>query len=108
MRRLLVEFVRLCRGVGGFAPDNGSGSGGLLEGGGVNADVGRGDDGSGTLPVPGTVSFPVSPWVGTGASHDRIGMEMGLAASTMEQQVDGMVSTAGFDFMAHDDPVFSF
>ncbi|KAL2788070.1 hypothetical protein BJX66DRAFT_309495 [Aspergillus keveii] len=108
MRRLLVEFVRLCRGVGGFAPDNGSGSGGLLEGGGVNADVGRGDDGSGTLPVPGTVSFPVSPWVGTGASHDRLGMEMGLAASTMEQQVDGMVSTAGFDFMAHDDSVFSF
>jgi hypothetical protein len=121
MRRLLVEFVRLCRGVAVFGDNSGFGvvGGGVAANADANANVGGSMDagaGAGTNHADGSVlpsdsvSMPVSPWARAGGSGSLgMGMEMGLAVSTsMEQQVDGMAAMARFDFMGHDDSVFSF
>ncbi|CEL02596.1 hypothetical protein ASPCAL03763 [Aspergillus calidoustus] len=126
MRRLLVEFVRLCRG-GSVVGDNPSSAFGV-DGGddgmvaNANANVGRsmqagtgvGNADGSVLPVTDSVSMLVSPWAGASGSQDGlglgVGMEMGLglAVSTVEPQMEGMATMAGVDFMGHDETVFSF
>jgi hypothetical protein len=125
MRRLLVEFVRLCRGsVAGDNPSSAFGVDGGDDGmvANANANVGRsmqagtgvGNADGSVLPVTDSVSMPVSPWAGASGSQDGlglgVGMEMGLglAVSTVEPQMEGTATMAGVDFMGHDETVFSF
>ncbi|KAL2812840.1 hypothetical protein BJX63DRAFT_236061 [Aspergillus granulosus] len=112
MRRLLVEFVKLSRGVFPSTDDH---YGGVDENGGAppgNHGIGNGPGALSMLgqdPVP--RSIPESPWLGGSASQEVLGMGMGMGlhVSSLGQQVEeGMATTAGFNFMDNEDLVFSF